>query len=101
MLFLLIRIYFTDTRNYRQLQDHNQLQYDDTSFAFIRNVTQLIENKYSSTNVILEIQSSSCRVAGYLLCSHLIKMLFAIYNVEPLQPNDKTLNIESVSSINV
>ncbi|CAF4711177.1 unnamed protein product, partial [Rotaria sp. Silwood2] len=48
------------------LQEQKKLQYDDISVAFIRNATQLIENKYPSTNIILEIDSSSCRLAGYL-----------------------------------
>ena len=81
----------------RLLRDQNQLQYDDTSLTFIRHVTSLIENKYSSTNGILEIQSSSCRLAGHLLCSHLLKMLFALYNVDPMLPNHNTIKIESIS----
>ncbi|CAF1208637.1 unnamed protein product [Rotaria sordida] len=48
------------------LEDQNQLRYDDPSFSFIRNATQVIENKYSSQTIVLEIQSSSCRLAGRL-----------------------------------
>ncbi|CAF4709135.1 unnamed protein product [Rotaria sp. Silwood1] len=79
------------------LQDQNQLKYDDTSFSFIRNATQVIENKYSSQTMVLEIQSSSCHLTGYLFCSHLIKMLFAIYNIEPVLLNDKKTAIETIS----
>ncbi|CAF5210098.1 unnamed protein product, partial [Rotaria magnacalcarata] len=79
------------------LQEQNKLQYDDTTFSFIRNVTQIIQHKYPSTNTVLQVQSSSCRLAGNLLCTHLLKMLLAIYNIEPILPNDKTLQIESIS----
>ncbi|CAF3932869.1 unnamed protein product [Rotaria sp. Silwood1] len=79
------------------LQDQNQLKYDDTSFSFIRNATQVIENKYSSQTMVLEIQSSSCHLTGYLFCSHLIKMLFEIYNIEPVLLNDKKTAIETIS----
>ncbi|CAF2942055.1 unnamed protein product [Rotaria sp. Silwood2] len=65
------------------LRAQNQLHYDDTSLVFIRNATSLIERKYSSSNIVLEIHSSSCRIAGQLVCSHLVKMLFALYNIEP------------------
>jgi hypothetical protein len=65
---------------------------------FIRNATDLIENKYSSTNVVLEIQTSSCRLAGQLFCSHLLKMLFALYNVEPALPDQKLIKVDSISS---
>ena len=98
---LCIILLITDIRHCRELQDRNQLHYDDTSFTFIRNITQLIENKYPSTNVVLEIQSSSCHVAGTLLCTYLIKMLFAIYNVDPVLPNDKIYQIEPVTSNHV
>jgi hypothetical protein len=86
---------------YRILQHQNQLKNDDISFSFIRNATQIIENKYSSAALVLEIQSSSCRLAGNLFCSHLIQMLFAIYNVEPVLPNNITHAIDSMSSENI
>ncbi|CAF4275616.1 unnamed protein product [Rotaria magnacalcarata] len=79
------------------LQERNQLQYDNTNFTFIRNATQLIENKYSSINNTLEIEASSCRLAGYLFCSHLIKMLFALYDVAEVLPTEKTSIFESMS----
>ena len=84
--------------NNRVLREQSQLRYDDTSISFIRNATQLIENKYPSTNIVLNIQSSSCRLAGHLLCSHLLKMLFTLYNVEPVLPSQKTLKNETTSS---
>jgi hypothetical protein len=80
------------------MQDNNLLQYDVTSLTFICTATQSIENKYSFTNDILEIDSSSCHVAGNLLCTYLLKMLLEIYNVKPILPNDNMCNIESVSS---
>ncbi|CAF0723704.1 unnamed protein product [Adineta steineri] len=61
----------------KSLRLQNQLDYNGTSIDFIRNVTNIIQNKYPTTNIILEITSSSCRLAGQLLCSHLVKMLFA------------------------
>ena len=85
----------------RILRDQNQLQYNDISLTFIRNVTHVIENKYPSTNVILEINSSSCRLAGELLCSHLIKMLFAFYNVNPVLPSEQTNINQTTSSIRI
>ncbi|CAF4680863.1 unnamed protein product, partial [Rotaria sp. Silwood2] len=72
------------------LRDQNQLDYNDTSLTFIRNITYIIENKYPSTNMILEIKAPSCRLAGQLLCSHLLKMLFAFYNVNPVLSNQET-----------
>ena len=85
--------------NYRTLQEQNQFIYDDVSFNFIRNVTQIIECKYSSTNKILQIDSSSCRLAGTLLCTHLLKMLFALYDTESVfEPEEKTMNIQTISS---
>lgn len=74
----------------RTLKDQNQLLYDDTTLNFIRNTTQLIENKYPSTNLALEIQSSSTRLAGYLFCNHLRKMFIELYNISPLLPNELT-----------
>ncbi|CAF1253382.1 unnamed protein product [Adineta ricciae] len=68
----------------KTLQDENQLISGDLSFNFIRNVTQIIETKYKSANAIIQIDSSSCRLAGTLLCSHLLKTLFALYNTDPL-----------------
>ncbi|CAF1686737.1 unnamed protein product, partial [Adineta ricciae] len=68
----------------KTLQDENQLISGDLNFNFIRNVTQIIETKYKSTNAIIQIDSSSCRLAGTLLCSHLLKTLFALYNTDPL-----------------
>ncbi|CAF1958740.1 unnamed protein product [Rotaria magnacalcarata] len=70
------------------LKDQNQLLYDDTSLNFIRNTTQLIENKYPSANLVLEIQSSSTRLAGYLFCNYLRKMFIELYNTSPLLPNE-------------
>ena len=72
----------------RILKDQNQLLYDDTSLNFIRNTTQLIENKYPSANLVLEIQSSSTRLAGYLFCNYLRKMFIELYNTSPLLPNE-------------
>lgn len=83
---------------YRDLQNQNKLKYDDTSFIFIRNALQIIETKYPVTNTTLEISSSSCRVAGNLFCTYLLKMLFAIYNTEPLLKNNNLNNNESYSS---
>ena len=83
--------------NNRILREQNQLRYDDTSISFIRNATQLIENKYSSTNIVLKIQSSSYRLAGHLLCSHLLKMLFTLYDVESVPHSQKTLKNETTS----
>ena len=82
----------------RQLQEENLLQHDDNTFSFIRNTTQLIEKKYPLTNHVLKIQSSSCRIAGHLVCDYLIKMLFAIYNVEPILPKDDMFITQSESS---
>ncbi|CAF2961565.1 unnamed protein product [Rotaria sp. Silwood2] len=79
------------------LQEQKKLEYDDISVAFIRNATQLIENKYPSTNIILEIDSSRCPLAGYLQCSHLLNMLFTIYNTEPIISNDIISKIEPIS----
>lgn len=44
--------------------------------------TLLIEELYSSANPIIEIEASSCRLAGQLMCTYLMKMLFLLYNVE-------------------
>ncbi|CAF3683536.1 unnamed protein product [Rotaria sp. Silwood1] len=79
------------------LRSQNQLHYEDTSLTFIRNVTSFIENKYPSSNGILEIQSSSCDLAGRLVCSHLLKMLLALYDVEPIVPNVKKNKVDSSS----
>lgn len=68
----------------RILQEEKLLISGDLSFNFIRSVTQIIETKYKSANTVIEIDSSSCRLAGTLLCSHLLKTLFALYNTEPL-----------------
>ncbi|CAF4281668.1 unnamed protein product, partial [Adineta steineri] len=81
----------------KSLRLQNQLDYNDTSIDFIRNVTNIIQNKYPATNIILEITSSSCRLAGQLLCSHLVKMLFAFYNVNPVVSNHET-NINQMTS---
>ncbi|CAF3129238.1 unnamed protein product [Rotaria sp. Silwood2] len=81
------------------LRDQNQLDYNDTSLTFIRNITYIIENKYPSTNMILEIKAPSCRLAGQLLCSHLLKMLFAFYNVNPVLSNQETNMNPTISSI--
>jgi hypothetical protein len=62
-------------------------------------VTHIIQNKYPSTNCILEIKSSSCRLAGQIFCSHLLKMLFAFYNVEPVLSDHQTNIIETIPSI--
>ncbi|CAF2073356.1 unnamed protein product [Rotaria magnacalcarata] len=80
------------------LRGQNQLEHNDTSLTFIRNITYIIENKYPSTNMILEIKSPSCRLTGQLLCSHLLKMLFAFYNVNPVQCNLET-NMNPTTSI--
>ncbi|CAF3978277.1 unnamed protein product, partial [Rotaria sordida] len=79
------------------LRAQNQLHFDDTSLIFIRNATTLIERKYSCSNIILEIQSSSCHIAGQLLCSRLIKMLFALYNTEPVRQNMNKIKLNSIS----
>ncbi|CAF1086183.1 unnamed protein product, partial [Rotaria sordida] len=80
------------------LQDQKQLICADLSFNFIRNVTQIIETKYKSTNIVMEIDSSSCRLAGTLLCSHLLKTLFTLYNTEPIiMPEERSTNIQSIS----
>jgi len=89
-----------DSFGYRILQSQNQLQYDDTSLNFIRNVTQTIESKYPATNTTLQIDSSSCRLAGNLFCSHLVKMLFTFYNVEPIISDRKSIKSETVSGKN-
>ncbi|CAF2102840.1 unnamed protein product [Rotaria magnacalcarata] len=80
------------------LRGQNQLEHNDTSLIFIRNITYIIENKYPSANMILEIKSPSCRLAGQLLCSHLFKMLFAFYNVNPILCNLET-NMNPTTSI--
>ncbi|CAF4134544.1 unnamed protein product [Rotaria sordida] len=90
-------IYLLVAYNPRILRAQNQLHFDDTSLIFIRNATTLIERKYSCSNIILEIQSSSCHIAGQLLCSHLIKMLFALYNTEPVRQNMNKIKLNSIS----
>ncbi|CAF3275618.1 unnamed protein product [Rotaria sp. Silwood2] len=80
------------------LRSQNQLKYKDTSLTFIRNVTRFIENKYPSSNGVLEMQSSSCNLAGRLVCSHLLKMLLALYDIEPIVPNVNKNKIDSSSS---
>jgi len=80
------------------MQDDKLLHYDDTGSLFIRHATQLIENKFPISNDVLEIQPSSCRIAGNLLCNYLLKILFAIYNVEPVLLNDNLFNNELTSS---
>ncbi|CAF3345808.1 unnamed protein product, partial [Rotaria socialis] len=80
------------------LRDQNHLHHNDTSLTFIRNATYIIENKYPSTNTVLEITSPSCRLAGQLLCSHLLKMLFAFYNVNPVLSNEE-INMNPTTSI--
>ncbi|CAF1510706.1 unnamed protein product, partial [Rotaria sp. Silwood1] len=81
----------------KELQEQDQLQYDNTNFIFIRNAAQIIETKYSSINNTLEIEASSCRLAGILFCNVLRKMFFALYNVEPVLESEKTPIIESMS----
>ena len=49
--------------------------------------------------MILEIKSPSCRLAGQILCSHLVKMLFALYNVNPVLSNQETNINQTTSSI--
>lgn len=47
----------------------------------------------------MEIDSSSCRLAGTLLCTHLLKTLFTLYNTEPIIiPEEKSSTIKSISS---
>lgn len=82
----------------RILKDQNQLIYDDTSLNFIHHTTQLIENKYPSTNLVLQIESSSTRLAGYLFCNYLRKMFIELYNISPLVPNELTNRNETVPS---
>lgn len=84
--------------NYRQLQTHNQLHHDDTSLTFIRNATNVIESKFPTSSTVVEIQSSSCHVAGHLVCSNLLKMLFALYNTEQIGININKNKFDSVSS---
>ncbi|CAF4568674.1 unnamed protein product [Rotaria sp. Silwood2] len=79
------------------LRSQNQLHYEDTSLTFIRNVSSFIENKYPSSNTVLEIQSSSCDLAGHLVCSHLLNMLLVLYNIEPIVPNVNKNKIDSRS----
>ncbi|CAF3230326.1 unnamed protein product [Rotaria sp. Silwood2] len=81
----------------KELQEQNQIQYDNTNFMFIRNVAQILETKYSSINNTLEIEASSCRLAGVLFCNLLLKMLFALYDVEPVLASEKKTIIESMS----
>ena len=63
-------------------------------------LTNLIEAKYPYSNVVLEIQPSSSRIAGWLVCSHLVKMLFSLYNIEPVRQDVNKTNIDSFSSKN-
>ncbi|CAF4611363.1 unnamed protein product, partial [Rotaria sp. Silwood2] len=79
------------------LQIQNQLDHNDTSLIFIRNATNLIEAKYPSSNVTFEIQPSSCNIAGHLMYSHLIKMLFALYNIEYIRHNLNKSTFDSLS----
>jgi hypothetical protein len=86
---------------YRNVRDQNELRYDDTSLVFVRNIKQLIENQYPATNLIVEIRSSSCHLAGQILCSHLLKMLFEFYNVDPAVPEQQLITTETIPSIDI
>jgi hypothetical protein len=48
--------------------------------------------------MVLEIQSSSCRLAGKILCTYLFKMMLALYNTDPVFTNQNKNKIESFSS---
>jgi len=65
----------------------------DTSLHFIRSVILLIEELYPSTNVIIEIEARSCRLAGQLMCTYLMKMLFSLYNIEPMSEEQSRISM--------
>lgn len=67
----------------------------DISSHFIQSATLLIEQLYPSINMVIEIETSSCRLAGQLMCTYLMKMLFAFYNVEPILDEQIQIGIGS------
>lgn len=66
----------------------------DTSLHFIQSATLLIEELYPSTNSTIEIETTSCRLAGQLMCTYLMKMLFAFYDTEPMSEEQLEISKE-------
>lgn len=78
----------------RRLKNADRLSTPNTSLHFIRSATLLIEELYPSTNAVIEIEARSCRLAGQLMCTYLMKMLFAFYNIEPMSEEESQISME-------
>lgn len=66
------------------LREQGKLKNDDNDADFVQNATIMVETMYPNVNKKVDIEASSCHLAGHLMCTYLMKMLFTIYNVDPL-----------------
>lgn len=74
---------------------------DDVGASFIRNVTPIIAMISPIANSHESIQASSCLLAGRLMCNHLIKMLFCLYDTETKPNEDGNMKMHrSISDYN-
>lgn len=81
------------------LNTRKQLQNNDVSQQFVRNATLLVENVYPNTGTQkFQIDKRSCQFAALLMCNNLTKMLFAIYNVDPVTDTQKRCKNSASSS---
>lgn len=84
---------------FRILSNRKQLRNDDIGQQFVRNSTLLIDSLYSSNGTKkLEIDRISCRFAALMMCNNLMKMLFTIYNVDPVTDSQKHFTNSTLSS---
>lgn len=64
---------------------------NDVGPSFIHNVTPIISIISPKGKSHESIEASSCLLAGRLMCNHLIKMLFCLYDTKTIPDDDSNL----------